>query len=227
MEVELYSQSFGIPKERIKVALWCMNMPEVEPAEPLHRGRYACAIGGNGRDYETLLLAAQQNPDIPMVWVVRRENVEGMSIPPHITVVYDVPYGESMNCLQYSQFMALPLKGAEVPCGHVTIVSAMLLRKAIVATDSAGISDYVTEGENGLLCRANDPDHLAARMRLLWGNEAWSKDLGEQGFAFAEKNCSESKVGKEMTIFLRERGLVAEKRVEPDQETLLYIPVLP
>jgi hypothetical protein len=222
MEVELYSEHFRIPQDRIQVGLWCMNAPEVDPVKPLHSLPYACAIGGNARDYQTLLLAAQLTPEIPMVWVVRPENVAGMDVPSHVKVVCNIPYGEAMNYLQHSQYMVLPLKGAEVPCGHVTIVSAMLLHKAIIATNSAGISDYVQEEVNGLLCRPSDPDHLADAMRTLWKDKVWSERLGEEGFAFAERNCSESKVREEMTVFFRERSLLRTNAVDETENTSLF-----
>ena len=213
MEVALYSEYFGIPQERIKIGLWCMNTPEVSPEQPLHTPPYVSAIGGNARDYQTLLAAAEQSPEIPMVWVVRPQNVAGMTIPANVKLVCDVPYGEAMNYLKHSQFMVLPLKGADVPCGHVTIVSAMMLHKALIATDSAGISDYVRDRESGLLCRPGDAKDLAEKIRLLWKDDAWSKELGDNGARFAETHCSEDRMYSEMSLFLQDRGLLREELV--------------
>ena len=211
MEVELYSQYFGLRKDRIAVGLWCMNMPEVSPVAPLHAPPYVSAIGGNARDYETLLLAAKRSPDIPMVWVARPENVAGMTLPSHVKPVFDVPYGEAMNYLKHSRFMVLPLKGSDVPCGHVTIVSAMLLQKAMIATDSAGISDYVQENISGLLCRPGDPVDLAEKIRLLWTDPQQADEMGRSGADFARKHCSENQVRLEMSEFLEQRGLLSKE----------------
>ena len=43
-----------------------------------------------------------------------------------------IPYPRAMNILQHSRFMVLPLKGSAVPCGHVTLVAAMLLFMVVV-----------------------------------------------------------------------------------------------
>jgi hypothetical protein len=50
-------------------------------------------------------------------------------------------------------------------CGHVTLVCAMHLAKAVIATDSQGIADYIKSGDNGILCKASSPVDLAGRCR--------------------------------------------------------------
>jgi len=209
MEIRLYRDYFGIPEERLKLGLWGVNMPDFEPKDALEPGDYLCAVGGNARDYETLLAAGLLAPEIPMVWVVRPENVAGMNLPAHIRVVTNVPHPEAMNYLVHSRAMVLPLKSAETPCGHVTLVSAMYLRKAILATDSAGISDYVEEGVTGMLCRPGDAEDLARCMRAMWRDREMLDRMGENGLRFAEAYCSEGNVRREMIDYLALRGLAA------------------
>ncbi len=192
MEIQLYHDYFSIPKDRIHLSLWSMNPPEVEPGGSLITGDYMTAIGGNSRDYQTLLAACWKTPEIPMVWVVRPENVAGLDLPPHVRVFCNTSYPVAMNYLAHSRAMVLPLKGAEVPCGHVTLVSAMFLGKAILATDSAGIHDYVAEGVTGMLCRPADPEHMVSCMRLLWRDRELNERMGENGLRFAETFCTES-----------------------------------
>jgi Glycosyl transferases group 1 len=209
MEIPLYHQVFAIPESRFRLGLWAMNAPEVTPGGPLIPGDYITAIGGNSRDYATLAEAGRLTPEIPQVWVVRPENLAGLDIPPHITVFSNAPYPDTMNYLLHSRYMALPLKGAEVPCGHVTLVSAMLLGKAILATDSAGVSDYVDEGVNGMLCRPHDAEHMAQCMRALWNAPAQTEQMGIAGQRFAQANCTEAHVREEMQAYLSECGLTA------------------
>jgi hypothetical protein len=64
----------------------------------------------------------------------------------------------------------------------------MFLGKAILATDSAGIHDYVAESVTGMLCRPADPEHMVSCVRLLWRDER----MGENGMRFAETFCNES-----------------------------------
>src|SRR4029077_15297065 len=80
-----------------------------------------------------------------------------------------------------------------IACGHVTMVTAMFLSRAIVATDSAGISDYITSGHNGVVFPAGDPTALAAAIDELWSDPETARRLAQNGRTFALANCTEER----------------------------------
>jgi len=204
MERGLYSNYFDIPEDRIRLRLWSIGVPEVSPDYPLQEGRYISSIGGNGRDYGTLLAACRMLPEIPFVLVVRPENLAGLDVPANVKVKVNAPFPEAMNILRYSAFTIVPLLGSKVPCGHVTLVCAMHLQKAIVATDSTGISDYVLPNYDGVLCEPSSPASLAQEIRQLWANEAEIARLGENSQKFGMENCSEAKIRSDLAAVLAE-----------------------
>jgi glycosyltransferase involved in cell wall biosynthesis len=207
IEKSLYSSYFGIPEHLIEVRLWGMNIPEVSADPPILNQPYVSAVGGNARDYVTLLGAARILCDVPMVWVVRPENVAGLEVPPHILVLHNIPYSNAMNVVAHSRLTVVPLRDSNVPCGHVTLVSGMLLKKPVVATNSAGVLDYVTDGWNGLLCKPHSPNDMAEKIRTLWDRPETARILGENGFRFASEHCSERSVREDLSAFLRSYGL--------------------
>ncbi len=173
MERSLYSGYFDIDPARIDVVLWGVGPPQVEPADqPLETGDYICALGGNARDYRTLFAAMARLPEIPLVAVLRPENVAGLEVPANVRLLHNIPGGAANNILRFSRFMVLPLAGSEVPCGHVTLVAAMHLGKTMVITNSEGVSDYVQDGVNSLLVPPGDAASLAERLRELWNDPA-------------------------------------------------------
>ena len=87
--------------------------------------------------------------------------------------------------------MVLPLLNAGVPCGHVTMVTAMYCSRALVATESSGISDYLIAGQNGLTVPPGDASALAAAIEQLWNDPATAARLGNNGRAWALANCTE------------------------------------
>jgi len=202
MERDLYSQYFDIPKERIQLRLWSIGVPDVSPEYPLREGRYVSSIGGNGRDYRTLLEASLQLPEIPFVLVVRPENMAGLDIPPNVKVIVNAPVEEAMNIMRHSAFTVLPLSGSTVPCGHVTLVCAMHLAKAVVATDSAGIYDYVQSGYNGVLCEPLSPDSLAQAIATLWNNLTEIARLAENNRRFGTEHCTEERMRSDLAAVL-------------------------
>lgn len=207
MEKGLYSEYFGIAPDRIEVRLWSVNIPEVSPDPPVLDQPYVSAVGGNARDYRTLLAAAQMLGTVPMVWVVRPENITGLTLPPHVHVLSNIPYPLAMNVVANSRLTVVPLRDSQVPCGHVTLVSGMFLKTPIVATNSTGISDYVIDGWNGLLCKPSNPSDMAEKIRILWEDPETARTLGENGFWFASEHCSERTVRDDLSAILHDYGL--------------------
>jgi glycosyltransferase involved in cell wall biosynthesis len=208
MERELYSRAFGLPLERIDVQMWGVRPPEVDSFEtPLEPGEYVCAIGGNARDYRTLVESARMLPHVRFVLVVRPESLAGLSVPANVRVHVNLPIGKTMNALAHSRFMVLPLESSEVPCGHLTLVAAMHLGKAFVITNSSGVRDYVREGENALTVPAGDSTGLAAATDRLWNDPALCESLGQNGKRFAARECTEERIVEHFRSWLRDHGI--------------------
>jgi len=207
MERDLYSRYFSIPKDRLRLRLWSIGVPEVSPKYPLQDGRYVSSIGGNGRDYRTLLEAARRLPDILFILVVRPESLTGMDVPPNVKVIVNAPFEQAMNIMHHSAFTVLPLSGSTVPCGHVTLVCAMHLGRTVVATDSAGICDYVRSGDNGVLCEPFSPENMAQAIAKLWADPTEIARLSENNHQFGIKNCTEDKMRFDLAAVLAHWGI--------------------
>lgn len=207
VERALYAKTFSLPAEKFDVVLWGVRPPDIDTAEPpFVAGAYVCAIGGNARDYRTLIEAARRLPDVRFVVVARPENFSSLAVPPNVTVYANLPYQTTMNVLAHSRFMALPLASSEVPCGHVTLVAAMHLGKAMVITDSAGVRDYVHDGDNALAVAAGSADDMAAAIKRLWDDPALCASLGENGQRFASSECTEERIVEHFRGWLRDHG---------------------
>jgi glycosyltransferase involved in cell wall biosynthesis len=193
-EAEIYSRYFGVPRERFDLVLWGMNVPDVEEGPPFVPGDYVCAVGGNARDYATLMGAARRTPEIRYALVVRPDSLDGLEVPPNVTTHVNVSFPRAMNVVKHSRFMVLPLEGAEVPCGHVTMVSAMHLGRAMVVTDSSGVRDYARHEDNALLVPPRDASALADAMTRLWRSPELTDRLASSGRHFAAERCSEESV---------------------------------
>jgi glycosyltransferase involved in cell wall biosynthesis len=220
LEKQLYSNYFQIPGDRFEVVLWSVGTPKTEPAAPLEPGDYLCAMGGNARDYATLMAAMKQLPEIPIVVVVRPHNLKRLEVPPNVRVRVNLPTPQTMNLLKHSRFMVLPLRGSEVPCGHVTLVAAMHLSKAFIIMNSVGVSDYVIDGYNALTCEPFNPTALAATIRALWEQPAFCQQLGENGKQFAERYCSEESARLHLQNLLAEKGLLQLSIQQPQKSPI-------
>jgi len=209
MERDLYSEYFDIEAKRIDLLLWSIQPPidELSKQARFGQGQYICAIGSQARDYETLIESMRRLPSIRLVLVASADSLPRGPIPTNVSVMTNVPLADAMNVLAHSLFMVLPLKGSAVPCGHVTVVSALHMGKAILATDSSGLRDYLINGKNALLVPPNDPRQLAEQIELLFNQPTLCKQLGDEGLAFARKNCMEDNAVDYFRQFLKDNGI--------------------
>ena len=204
VEREIYSKCFGIPLDRFDFVRWGVRTPTVSTLRgQAEVAEYVSAIGGNARDYRTLIDAAWILPDIRFSLVVRPDSLTGLKLPPNVTVYTNIPLDQTMEVLSRSRFMVLPLINSEVPCGHVTLVAAMHLGKAFIITDSLGIRDYVRDGENAITVTAGSAEGLARATRRLWQDQDLCERLGENGRLFAAMNCSEDQIAQHFLGWIR------------------------
>ena len=77
-----------------------------------------------------------------------------------------------------------------------TILEAMSMGRAVIASDVAGCNEAVIDGVNGLLCRVKDGADLAAKVEILLDDEILAKRLGENGRKMALEEFDEREIAK-------------------------------
>ncbi len=193
MERELYARYFDLPIERFTTIHWAMGPLALNPPDrPAIEGDYICSLGGNARDYPTLMAAMALLPDVRLVAVVRPDNLQGLTVPPNVIVRTNIPFPDAVNILNYSRFTVVPLIGSEVPCGHVTIVVAMQFGVAPIVTKSTGLDDYAVPDVTAVTYQDHDATDLARQIRRLWDDRELTRTLGANGRQFFLDHCAEA-----------------------------------
>ena len=211
IERTLYSEYFELDVDRIDLLLWGVQPPlqELTKAPRFSDGQYICAIGSQARDYDTLIDAMRRLPHIKLILVATPDSLPRAGVPVNVKVLTNVPLHDAMNVLAHSMFMVLPLRDSKVPCGHVTVVSAMHMGKAILATNSAGLSDYLIDGSNAEFFPPKNPQQLAEKIELLFGDPLLCQRLGTFASIFAKQHCSEDSTAAYFQRYLEHNGISA------------------
>jgi glycosyltransferase involved in cell wall biosynthesis len=192
MERELYAETFDIPIERLIFSRWGVGSPLPVPGPRRIAGSYVAAIGGEARDYATLCEAARRLPKVRFVLVVRPHSLEGLDVPDNVAIHINLPWNDAWSLIRYAEAALVPLRSAQTPNGHVTIVGGMHLGKAQVITDSVGIRDYAENEKTALLVPAKDPAAFAHAVERLIGDPALRGQLGRAAQGFAAEHCNEA-----------------------------------
>lgn len=69
-----------------------------------------------------------------------------------------------------------------------SIMEALAMEKAVVATRVGGISDLIKDGENGFLVESHNPEMLAKKIKELVGNKELREKFGKAGREWVSKN---------------------------------------
>jgi glycosyltransferase involved in cell wall biosynthesis len=208
-ERELYSEYFELEADRIDVLLWGVQPPvqELTKAARFSDGQYICAIGSQARDYDTLMDAMRRVPHINLILVATPDSLPRGVVPPNVKVLINIPPADAMNVLAHSMFMVLPLRDSTVPCGHVTVVAAMHMGKAILSTNSTGLSDYLIDGRNAKFFSPKNPQQLAEKIESLFNDPLLRQHLGTFASTFAKQHCSEDNTAAYFRRYLEQNGI--------------------
>jgi len=203
-ERDLYSDYFRIPAGHIDVIPWRIQDPRVQrlrsaddsvakvSARSAGGAAHISAVGSQGRDYATLLEAMRRLPHIRLMLVAGAKNLQGLNPPPNVEVRQNIPLAEAEAVIRESRFVVVPLRDGRTACGHVTIIYSMFEERAVVATDSAALAEYVIPGRNGIFVKPQDAQDLAEAIEELWSKPEEARRLGAAGREFALEHCLES-----------------------------------
>jgi glycosyltransferase involved in cell wall biosynthesis len=159
-ERDLFVAAFGIDSSRVVVTPFGHTLWSKVDMATQH-GDYVLAAGDALRDYPTLLDAVR-GMDTRVRVVTRRE----LEAPPANVEPGPATPEEFYELLAMAGPVVVPIEPAPRSAGLITFLNAMALGKLVIVSDTTGVSDYVRDGDTGLLVAPRDPDAL--RARLLW-----------------------------------------------------------
>lgn len=124
------------------------------------------AVGDDvSRDYGTLLAAA---PSVGHHITIRSKRLASDGLPPNVALLSKpLPLPAYRDLLGTAAFMVLPLHPMVNGGGTTALVQAMACGKAVVASASPGILDYIEDGVTGFIVPFNDPGAMAAAINRL------------------------------------------------------------
>jgi hypothetical protein len=164
-EKQVYSDYFHIPAHKFKSVLWTQETPPLSATPPLVDlpDRYLCAVGGEGRDFSTLLQAARLS-GAPLVVIARPHSLRQLSVPDNVRVFCNLPLDQTWAIANRSCGVVVPLKSLSTCCGQITVVSAQMLGIPLITNATHALSAYLSADDLQLTFAPGHVDELAQRM---------------------------------------------------------------
>ncbi|MFV0385364.1 hypothetical protein [Paracoccus sp. (in: a-proteobacteria)] len=173
-EVGVYARAFGILPAKLKFVPLQVGDVKVEPKD---EGFDAIALGSAWRDYGTLCDAVR-GTDLRVLIIASPAAMRGVDVPENVVVRSGLSRLECRALQAAAPVTVIPISPRANAAGQVTFVFSMSKARAIVATDSIGIRDYLVDGEEVILVPEQDAETMATVLLSLRDNPELAKKLG-------------------------------------------------
>ena len=206
-EAVVLKEMFPHMKEVIQFIPFGVDLSFFKPKDVSEKHQILSVGFAPDRDYETLF-AATKDLDIPVV-ITRSRSVDSFKNLPSYVKSQSFSSRELVEEYVKSKIVVLPLDitdGRNLASGCSTLVEAMAMGSAIIATRTPTTESYITHGENGILVEQKDTEELRDAIKELLQDDTKRKEMGQKAREFTEKNCDADAVAEKMSEFFRELG---------------------
>jgi glycosyltransferase involved in cell wall biosynthesis len=155
------------------------------------------SAGLSYRDYPTLVQALRALPRVSCrihagsAWVANRSGLEGEAMPDNVRIHDRVQPSTLRERYARSRFVFVPIRETtQWSAGSTAVLEAQATGKAVIATRTPGMPDYVLDGETGLLVKGGSPGALTEAIDYLWNNPLRADTMGRRGREWVDATFS-------------------------------------
>jgi hypothetical protein len=194
-ERQIYSDWLELPIERFEFVPY--QVPEIPVTyEENTTEPFITALGSAHRDFPALFQAVEKL-NIPTVVAASKRSLEGLNIPDQVETPFHIGKPECLQLAQEARINVVPMVPNEkvTAAGQVTIVEAMRMGRALIATRCNGAEDYIIHGETGLLVEPYSVEDLTNAIQQLWEDHELRNRLGRNAMQYANEHFSDEAAG--------------------------------
>jgi glycosyltransferase involved in cell wall biosynthesis len=177
----------GAAEDRIKVIHYSIDQKFFSPSVSIARapGRITSVGESRSRNYAALFQAVKGMPVTLEVagyghWYAReKRNVVNGMLPHNVSLSRHMSHFELRDFYASSQFVVLPVQDLVYSAGATVTLEAGAMARAVVAFHSKGISDYIIDGETGILVEPDNSEAMRDAIQYLLSHPAEAKRLGD------------------------------------------------
>jgi glycosyltransferase involved in cell wall biosynthesis len=177
----------GAPRERVKLIRYSIDQNFFAPSTDVEQRSNAIMSVGEprSRDYASLFKAVQGLPVTLEVagfghWYAReKKNSLEVKIPENVIMLNHLSQLELRHQYAISRFVVIPIHDLVYSAGATASMEAGSMGRAVIAFRSRGITDYIIDGETGILVEPGDVQAMQDAIQFLLANPREAKRLGD------------------------------------------------
>jgi glycosyltransferase involved in cell wall biosynthesis len=178
-EVAYYREIFRWPASRTAFVPFHTDarLLDVQPIED--EPPFVLSAGRSYRDF-AVLARAVAGTGIRTEVVCGRGGPRLAKVPAEMQIIEEMPLPDLMERMRRASIVVLSLEPKRISTGQTVLLQAMAHGKAVVATASAGTTDYIESGLDGVLVPPGDADALRDAICTLWQDPTARVRMGER-----------------------------------------------
>jgi len=177
--------------EKVSQVRWGLELHTPIP-EQSEQGNYVFSAGRTGRDFSTLISAAE---GIRVEFVIvagkdmltKKTGLEGINIPQNVRVSIGIPYSQYVDLLLKSKIVVVPLQYTTAIIGATAIIEAMSIGKPVIATKLPALLDYIEDGKTGLFVEPANVQDLREKILFLLEHPEEAQRIGNNARTESER----------------------------------------
>ncbi|MFQ3633425.1 glycosyltransferase family 4 protein [Roseiflexus sp.] len=190
--------ALGLDDQRVVALHTPVDVDFYKPSRPsTGQEAFIQSLGLSHRDYPTLIRAMRRLPHISChlrvgsTWVTRRGGHEKEDLPPNVKLQPFVHPDVLRQCYEESRFIVVPIQAStQWSAGCTSVQAAQAMGKPVVATHRPGLSEYLIDGETGLLVEPGDERSMAEAIESLWNDPLRVIRMGRKAREWIESHYS-------------------------------------
>lgn len=163
-------EAAGVPAHKVTPVLFGVDPDFYSPGAGTKDFQVVSAGVDRGRDFESLIRAAELLPDIRFDIFTNPGRIEELAVPFNVTIHGTVTMEEHRDNLRSAALVVIPTHELAYPTGQSVLLEAMACGTCTAVTTTAAMSEYIHDGVTNLAMPLKDPDGIAAVIRQAMGS---------------------------------------------------------
>ena len=221
IDARSYQSYFQLSPRQVQMVHYGVDQEFFNPI-PTENRKHILSLGTSKRDYATLM-RVMNAIEVPLKvkgtssWYAR-DPLPGVGIPRNVEILGWCSFAELRDLYAESFFVVVPIKQTfEHTAGITSVLEAAAMARAVVATRTPGMVDYVKDGETGILVEPYDVDGMREAIQYLLDNPHEAERMGRNGRQLVEREMNVDVYVEKLTQIVEEVMQEAQRPKECDE----------
>lgn len=196
-EVKYYENLFGCTEGLFHYVR--LGKSDESKSHLSEKGDYLISVGRSNRDYGWLIsIIAKTEYKL----IIVNDSFKGETNSPNVQILSSCYKDEMIDLMAKSFCVIIPLLDPNISAGQLVALQAQNLHKPVIATESEGITNYISNGETGFIIKKDEKALLDALNKLK--DEVIYDELSDKGYKSFMKKYSISQQFENIGLIVNE-----------------------